>query len=105
MKTYAVVFRPRARKDLFSIYRYISEHATAEIAWNYMQRIQEWCLSLSTIPERGTVVPGNVPGLRLIGFEHRVSILFRVEENSVRVLRVLYGGRDLEAALKRSIKL
>jgi len=30
-----------------------------------------------------------------MGFERRVTILFRVEDERVDILRILYGGRDL----------
>jgi plasmid stabilization system protein ParE len=36
-----------------------------------------------------------------MGFERRVTILFRVEEDRVEILRILYGGRDLEPPLKK----
>jgi len=36
-----------------------------------------------------------------MGFEHRVTILFRVGEERVEILRILYGGRDLGAELEK----
>jgi toxin ParE1/3/4 len=35
-----------------------------------------------------------------MGFERRVTILFRVVEERVEILRILYGGRDVETHLK-----
>jgi len=52
-------------------------------------------LSLETFPERGTAIPGRASGLRVVGFEWRVTILFRVTEDEVNILRTLYGGRDI----------
>jgi toxin ParE1/3/4 len=34
------------------------------------------------------------PGLHILGFERRVSILFRVRKAAVEIVRILYGGRD-----------
>jgi plasmid stabilization system protein ParE len=47
-------------------------------------------------PERGTLRDDLEPGLRLLGFERRAVILFRVLRTEVEVIRVLYGGRELE---------
>lgn len=40
----------------------------------------------------------RAPCIRTTGFERRVTIAFTVAANAVTILRVLYGGRDLEAA-------
>jgi plasmid stabilization system protein ParE len=39
-----------------------------------------------------------------MGFERCVIILFRVEKEQVEILRILYGGRDLEEELKKSYR-
>jgi toxin ParE1/3/4 len=40
-------------------------------------------------------------GLRVLGFERRVAIAFRVTDSQVIVARVLYGGRDLGKAIAK----
>jgi toxin ParE1/3/4 len=40
------------------------------------------------------------PGLRTIGFRHRVTIAFAVEAETVTIIGVFYGGQDFEAALE-----
>lgn len=35
-------------------------------------------------------------GLRIVGFERRVTIAFHVGPTTVTIDRVLYGGRDLD---------
>jgi len=37
------------------------------------------------------------PGLRIVGFERRVSVAFVVEEDEVVILRLLYAGRQFES--------
>jgi toxin ParE1/3/4 len=101
LREYEVFFRPRARKDLIAIYRYIAKHSSPRIAGNYVHRIEKFCLLLASFPERGTAIPERAPVLRTIGFERRVTILFKVGEERVEILRILYGGRDLEGELKR----
>lgn len=51
-------------------------------------------MALATFPERGTLRNDLAPGIRVVGFERRASILFRVEGEVVRIFRVLYGGQD-----------
>lgn len=101
MKEHEVFFRPRARKDLIELYRYIAKHSSPRIAGNYILRIEKHCLLLASLPERGTAIPGRVPSLRMMGFERRVTILFKVGEARVEILRILYGGRDLGPPLKK----
>ena len=67
-------------------------------AFAYTERIATRCLGLADFPERGTRRDDLYPGLRTIGFERRVTIAFTVAADAVTILRVLYGGRDLEAA-------
>ncbi|MER9414078.1 type II toxin-antitoxin system RelE/ParE family toxin [Mesorhizobium sp. M0589] len=92
--THKVVFRPAAQADLLAIYSYIENDSGAARAGGYIDRIEAACLALATFPERGTVREAIGPGIRVIGFERRASILFRVEGNRVLILRVLYGGQD-----------
>jgi toxin ParE1/3/4 len=70
-----VVFLRSAQKDLLGILDYISDQAGFVIAHNYVDRIEEACLSLATFPERGTRYGGNRPSLRKIGFERRATIV------------------------------
>jgi toxin ParE1/3/4 len=46
--------------------------------------------------ERGRRRDDIRPGLRIIGFERRVTVAFAVEEERVVILRIFYGGRDWE---------
>ena len=36
------------------------------------------------------------PGLRILGFERRAVITFQLTAEAVTILRILYGGRDIE---------
>jgi hypothetical protein len=39
------------------------------------------------------------PGLRIIGFERRVTIVFHITKERVIMDRILYGGQDIERRL------
>jgi toxin ParE1/3/4 len=94
--THKVSFRPEAEADLFALYRYISDRSGPARADDYIARIEAACMALATFPERGTKRDDLAPGIRIIRFERRVTIAFRVEDDTVRIVRILYAGRDYE---------
>ena len=95
---YTVVFTPEAKKDLLDLYDYIADHSNTTRAMRYIERIEKSCMSFQTLPERGTRRDDLRPGLRVMGFERRVLIAFRVSSGSVDILRILYGGRSVDLA-------
>ncbi len=94
-----IVFSPEAQADLVELYDYIAEHGSPERALAYVERIEATCRGLATFPERGTRRDDLRPGLRVIGLARRVTIAFHVGAETVMIDRILYGGRDLPAAL------
>jgi toxin ParE1/3/4 len=94
-----VIFRPEAEADLFALYRYIAENSGDTRAAEYVERIVTTCMNLADFPLRGTLRNDLAPGIRITGFERRATIAFRVEDDTVRIVRVFYAGRDFEAAL------
>ena len=96
--THRVVFSPEAQGDLLQLYDFIAGRAGEARALGYVERIAAHCTGFSDFPERGTRRDDIRPGLRTTGFERRVTIAFTVAAETVTILRVLYGGRDLEAA-------
>lgn len=100
----AVLYSRRAEADFVSIYRYIAVNSGFERASAYTARIRAFCVSLGTFPERGESWQHVASGLRVMGFERRVSIAFRVTKDRVTIARVLYGGRDLNRALEQGSK-
>jgi plasmid stabilization system protein ParE len=66
----------------------------------YVERIVTYCEGLSDLPHRGSRRDDLWPGLRVIGFEKRVTIGFHVSGMTVNIDRILYGGRDVGTALK-----
>ncbi len=53
-------------------------------------------MALQDFPERGTRRDDIRPGLRILGFERRATIVFQVAKREVVIVRILYGGRNLE---------
>ncbi|MFH1157334.1 MAG: type II toxin-antitoxin system RelE/ParE family toxin [Pseudomonadota bacterium] len=98
--TYTIVYSPEARDDLLQIYDYIVAHSAPPRALDYTERILACCEELSLFPERGMRYDDIRPGLRVTGFENRVSIAFHVTKNTVVIDRILYGGRDIDQAFE-----
>lgn len=101
---YKVSFRPQAEADLFGLYRYIAEEAGHRVAGAYVDRIEAACLSLETFPRRGRRRDDIRPGLRTMGFERRVTIVYQVSAAAVVIVRIFYGGQDYERALIAQMK-
>ena len=83
-----------AELDLLHLFDFIARESGASVAAEYIDRIEAACLALERFPMRGTKRDDIAPGLRILGFERRVAIAFRVGRNEVVILRILYGGRD-----------
>ena len=97
-----VVFSPEAQADLFELYDYIADQSGPTRAIGYIKRIEKTCLALDFAGERGTKRDDLRPGLRIMGFERRVTIAFHVEPGTVTIDRILYGGRDLQRAFGKT---
>jgi toxin ParE1/3/4 len=95
---YRVLFSSEARDDLKNLYLYIADRAGDGRALAYVERIEAYCEKFSHFPERGTRRDDLFPGLRIVGFERRITLAFLVETDRVIFLRVLYGGRDFDAS-------
>jgi toxin ParE1/3/4 len=97
--THKIVFAPEARDDLRRLYLFIAERAGASRAFAYVEKIENYCRSLEDFPERGMRHDHILTGLRIVGFEHRVSIAFQVSANTVTFYRIAYGGRDFASLM------
>ena len=83
-----------ARADLLGLYELILAAGGAERAGGYLGRIQQRCLSLGEFPLSGRARPDVGPGIRSLGFERRVLLAYRVSDERVLILRILYAGRE-----------
>ena len=93
--THKVLFAPEARDDLKELYLYIAKRAGDARAMAYVERIEAYCRGFTDFPERGTRRDDLFPGLRIVGFERRATLAMLVDADTITVLRILYGGRDI----------
>jgi toxin ParE1/3/4 len=96
VKRRKVIFAPEARADLSSLYDWLADAAGPEIALTYIERIETWCLRLDLASERGHIRDDIRPGLRIVGFEQRITVAFIVDRETVSIIRLFRGGRDWE---------
>ena len=83
-----------ARADLIALYDWIAEATSPAIALSYIERLESYCRGFDLASERGHLREDVRPGLRIVGFERRVTIAFTVENDRVIILRIFYGGRN-----------
>lgn len=92
----AVIFTAAAERQIEKLHDYISAQGGNIRADAYLTRLVSYCESLALFPERGLRRDDILEGLRVIGFERRVTIAFIVTEAVVLIEGVFYGGQDLE---------
>ncbi|WP_306127169.1 hypothetical protein [Roseitalea sp. MMSF_3516] len=57
-------------------------------------------LLLRIRPRRRARRDDLLPGLRIVGFERRITIAFTIDDDTVTFLRFFYGGQDWEDAFE-----
>lgn len=93
---YEVRFTAAARNDLRDLYLYIARRSGPQIAMTYVERLRTYCLGFADQPERGIRRDDVRPGLRIVGFERRVTLAFHIDGHRVVFDRLLYAGRQME---------
>ncbi|NEH52454.1 type II toxin-antitoxin system RelE/ParE family toxin [Rhizobium leguminosarum] len=96
-----VVFRPRAEKDLLDIYAFIAAD-NSMAAMEFIRRLRQICHGLEDMPERGAPREDFAPGVRILVFERRVTIAYRVVKDRVQILRLFYAGRNTPSAFREN---
>lgn len=100
MRDVPVIYSPLASRQLADLRSYIENNSGPARAAAYVDALIDHCNSLSTFPERGTRRDDVAPGLRTLGYRRRVTIAFTVEQESVIIQGVFYGGQDFAAAFE-----
>jgi toxin ParE1/3/4 len=99
-----VFFRAAAKRDLAKLYKDIKDQrGEPAVAINYVRRIRQYCEGFAEFPARGAKRDDIRPGLRIIGFERRVAIVFTFDDNRVLIARIFYGGQDYETLMTSAL--
>lgn len=102
---YKIILTKQADNDLRGIYEYIAfTLLEPEIAATQLDRIEKSTLSLDEMPERFKVFekePWYSRGLRQMPVDNFIVFyILNAEDETVTVIRVMYGGRDIDKQLK-----
>jgi toxin ParE1/3/4 len=108
--TFEIEISAQAEHDLRDIYEYIAyELQSPENAKGQMDRLEESILGLDQMPERFRAYekePWYSRGLRIMPVDHYCVFYIPDREKAVvTILRVMYGGRDMETQLKNDTRM
>ena len=107
MKKNALFLTHQAEDDLKSIFEYVAfTLLEPDIASSLIRRIEAAIISLEYMPERYRLYekePWYSIGLRQMPIDNFIIFyVSRVEEQTVTIIRIMYGGSDIEEHLKNT---
>lgn len=107
---YDVQISIQAESDLRSIFEYIAfELQSVQNAAGQLSRLEESINSLDQMPERFRRYdkePWRSRGLRVMPIDNYVVLYIPNHDTKVvNIVRVMYGGRDVDAQLSRFTKI
>lgn len=100
MKRRRVALSSEAEKDLAGILQTVASATSREVAISYLDRIETFLAGFDIASKLGTLRDDIRLGLRIVGFERRLTIAFTVTELDVIILRVFGGGMDWQSELE-----
>ncbi|MDD3890171.1 MAG: type II toxin-antitoxin system RelE/ParE family toxin [Syntrophomonadaceae bacterium] len=106
MSEWKVVYSEQAERDLHNIFEYIAfSLLEPEIAKNQSRRIMDAVAKLNKMPLRYPLYerePWHSKGLRVLPVDNYLVFYLPVEtKTTVAVIRIMYGGRDIEEQLRQ----
>ena len=107
MSEWIVVYTERAERDLRSIFEYIAfSLLEPETAKSQLQRIMDTVANLGEMPMRYHLYekePWHSKGLRVLPIDNYLTFYLPMESKMiVAVIRIMYGGRDIEDQLQQT---
>ena len=107
--TYQIIYSPESLDDLRAIYSYIAfEKLSPQNAESQVNRIRKAIRSFDLFPEGHTTVewePWASMGMRFLPVDSFiVYYLVDNDEGKVSIVRIFYGGRDVEYIIQTGIE-
>lgn len=104
---YKIIYSPQATEDLRSIYLYIATILKAKAtATNQVNVIRRAVRSLQSLPERFAILdyePWASMNLHKLPVNNYIVFyLVNKEAGTVKIVRIFYGGRDINNVLQDS---
>lgn len=102
--SWEIEYTAQARKDLRDIYEYIAlELLAPENAAGQIRRIMQMIRSLDEMPMRHRLYeeePWRSQGIRFFPVDNYLVFYLPIEsQNTVNIVRIMYGGRDVHRQL------
>ncbi len=102
--SYKIVYTGESEQDLINIYRYIAINLSApETAKKQADRIMNAIRDLNELPLRYKLYhaePWRSEGLRVLPVDNYLVFYIAIkEEKTVAIIRIMYGGRNIESQL------
>ena len=100
------IIRPAGREDILRQFRYYLLEAAPDTATRFLDAVDESINAICAMPNIGAPKPLKNPtlsGLRfwpVNGFEN-ILIFYLVQPETLRVVRILHGKRDIKDILER----
>lgn len=107
---FTIEISDQADNDLRNIYEYIAfELRSPENAGGQLDRLEKNILSLNQMPERFREYekePWHSRGLRIMPIDNYCVLYIPDKEKAVvTIIRVMYGGRDIDTQLQKYTKM
>lgn len=100
MKRLKVEYKEDAIGDLEDIFSYVFEGSNNFIiAKNFTNRIFERCEKIGNVPNGGVCRPDLGENIQLIPFEKKAVILYKIENESIVIVNIIYGGREYNSLI------
>lgn len=104
--SFEVLLSEDAERDIEDIYFFVARRDAVEKADRLLVALEETCLGLSELPERGNI-PKELEPLGITEFREihykPYRVIYRIIGRQVVVYGVLDGRRDLQSLLQRRL--
>jgi toxin ParE1/3/4 len=88
-----------ARHDLDDIWRYLTDHANAEVALDVLSEIRHAMVHLSMMPGMGHMRPDLAPESFRFWRVHSYFVVYHFGTKPLSIARVLHAAMDIEREL------
>ena len=104
--TWKIVYTRQAESDLRGVYEYIAfSLIEPDIAKKQVRRIMDMIAKLDQMPERFRLYdkePWHGKGLRVVSVDNYLAFYLPLKaKRTVAVVRIMYGGRDIDEQLEQ----
>jgi toxin ParE1/3/4 len=105
--SYKIIYTEKSEQDLVNIYRYIAiDLLVPETAKKQVERIMNAIKGLDELPLRYKLYqnePWHSRGLRVLPVDNYLVFYTVIEEEkTVAIVRIMYGGRNIELQLSNT---